>query len=163
TVSMALRRVTRDTGPAMATTTDGGKGRKRTAGRRRRPAASRTAEAPAPPPEAPPEVAGGGPGLPPPLPPPGVAPRALPPTPRPPPPTPPPPRPASRRVIFLDVENTSRPQHLAHVIDHLALDRRDSMAELFAVANWKVISHDSARLLAQRGAQLVHSAPSTGV
>jgi hypothetical protein len=72
-------------------------------------------------------------------------------------------RPAVRRVIFLDVENTSRPQHLAHVIEHLALDYRDSAAELFAVANWKVVSQDAARLLAQRGAQLVHSAPSTGV
>jgi hypothetical protein len=78
-------------------------------------------------------------------------------------PLPPPPRPATRRVIFLDVENGSRPQHLAHIIDHLALDYRESTAELFAVANWKVVSHESARLLAQRGAQLVHSAPSTGV
>ena len=80
-----------------------------------------------------------------------------------PPPVAPPPRPAARRAIFLDVENTSRPQHLAHVIDHLAVDRRDCTTELVAVANWKVVSHDSARLLAQRGAQLVHSAPSTGV
>jgi hypothetical protein len=66
-------------------------------------------------------------------------------------------------VIFLDVENTSRPQHLAHVLDHLALDHWEITAELFAVANWKVVSHEAARLLAQRGAQLVHSAPSTGV
>jgi hypothetical protein len=74
-----------------------------------------------------------------------------------------PPRPTARRAIFLDVENTSRPQHLAHVIDHLAVDRRDCTTDLVAVANWKVVSHESARLLAQRGAQLVHSAPSTGV
>lgn len=80
-----------------------------------------------------------------------------------PPPVAPPPRPVARRAIFLDVENTSRPQHLAHVIAHLAVDRRDCTTELVAVANWKVVSHDSARLLAQRGAQLVHSAPSTGV
>ena len=31
------------------------------------------------------------------------------------------------------------------------------------MGNWKVASGDTARLLAQRGAQLVHSAPSTGV
>jgi hypothetical protein len=72
-------------------------------------------------------------------------------------------RPTTRRVIFLDVENTSRPQHLAHVLDHLALGYQHAIEELVAVANWKVISHDCARLLAQRGAQLVHSAPSTGV
>ncbi len=80
-----------------------------------------------------------------------------------PPPAPERPRPTARRAIFLDVENTSRPQHLAHVIDHLAVDRRDYQTELVAVANWKVVGHDSARLLAQRGAHLVHSAPSTGV
>src|SRR5262249_58904029 len=99
----------------------------------------------------------------------GAAPRR-PPAPRegpsaapPPPRAPPPVRPTTRRVIFLDVENTSRPQHLAHVLDHLALGYQDAIEELVAVANWKVISHDCARLLAQRGAQLVHSAPSTGV
>jgi hypothetical protein len=73
------------------------------------------------------------------------------------------PRPAGRRAIFLDVENTSRAQHLAHVIDHLAVDRRDTQTDLVAVANWRVVGHEAARLLAQRGAHLVHSAPSTGV
>jgi len=73
------------------------------------------------------------------------------------------PRPTARRGIFLDVENTSRAQHLAQVIDHLAVDRRDAHTDLIAVANWRVVGHESARLLAQRGAQLVHSAPSTGV
>jgi hypothetical protein len=74
-----------------------------------------------------------------------------------------PPRPSLRRAIFLDVENTSRPQHLARVIDHLAVHRADCQTELVAVANWKVVSQESARLLARAGAHLVHSAPSTGV
>jgi len=79
------------------------------------------------------------------------------------PPQPEPSRPAARRAIFLDVENTSRPQHLTHVIDHLAVDRHLWQTELVAVANWKVVGHDSARLLAKAGAHLVHSAPLTGV
>jgi hypothetical protein len=80
-----------------------------------------------------------------------------------PPPEPERPRPAGRRAIFLDVENTSKAQHLAHVIDHLGVDPWDRRTELIAVANWRVVGHDAARLLAQRGAHLVHSAPSTGV
>ena len=65
------------------------------------------------------------------------------------PPAPEPPRPTLRRAIFLDVENTSRPQHLARVIDHLAVHRTDCHTELVAVANWKVVSQESARLLAR--------------
>ena len=80
-----------------------------------------------------------------------------------PPPGPEASRAAARRAIFLDVENTSRPQHLTHVIDHLAVDRHQWQTELVAVANWKVVGHDSARLLAKAGAHLVHSAPLTGV
>lgn len=80
-----------------------------------------------------------------------------------PPPEPERPRPPGRRAIFLDVENTSRAQHLAHVIDHLGVDPWDRRTELVAVANWRVVGHESARLLAARGAHLVHSAPSTGV
>ena len=80
-----------------------------------------------------------------------------------PPPPPERPRPSVRRVIFLDVENTSKPQHLAHIIDHLDVERRHTQADLIAVANWRVVGHEAARLLAQRGAQLIHSAPSTGV
>ena len=80
-----------------------------------------------------------------------------------PPPEPERPRPAGRRAIFLDVENTSRAQHLAHVIDHLGVDPWDRRTELVAVANWRVVGHEAARLLAARGAHLVHSAPSTGV
>jgi hypothetical protein len=73
------------------------------------------------------------------------------------------PRPAGRRAVFFDVENTSKPQYLAHVLDRLAVDRRDARTELIGVGNWKVVGPDSARLLAQRGAHLVHSAPSVGV
>ena len=80
-----------------------------------------------------------------------------------PPPEPERPRPPGRRAIFLDVENTSKAQHLAHVIDHLGVDPWDRRTELVAVANWKVVGQDAARLLAQRGAHLVHSAPATGV
>jgi hypothetical protein len=80
-----------------------------------------------------------------------------------PPPEPERPRPPGRRAIFLDVENTSRAQHLAHVIEHLGVDPWDRRTELVAVANWRVVGHEAARLLAGRGAHLVHSAPSTGV
>jgi hypothetical protein len=80
-----------------------------------------------------------------------------------PPPPPDRPRPTSRRAIFLDVENTSRPQDLAQIMDHLAVNHRDAATDLVAVANWKVVSQDSARMLARMGAHLVHSAPSTGV
>ena len=80
-----------------------------------------------------------------------------------PPPEPERPRPPGRRAIFLDVENTSRAQHLAHVIDHLGVNPWDRRTDLVAVANWRVVGHESARLLAARGAHLVHSAPSTGV
>jgi hypothetical protein len=70
---------------------------------------------------------------------------------------------ANRRAIFFDVENTSRAQHIARVIDHLQIDRRGHRTEFFAVGNWRVIGNDTARLLASHGAHLVHSAPSVGV
>jgi hypothetical protein len=79
-------------------------------------------------------------------------------------PVPPPaPLPSARRAVFFDVENTSRAEHVAHMIDHLALDRPGHRIEFVAVGNWRVIGADTARLLARHGAQLVHSAPSTGV
>jgi hypothetical protein len=73
------------------------------------------------------------------------------------------PHPAHRRAIFFDVENTSRAEHIARVIEHLAVDRMASRTDFVAVGNWRVIGHDTARLLARHGAQLVHSAPSVGV
>jgi hypothetical protein len=80
-----------------------------------------------------------------------------------PPPEPERSHPASRRAIFFDVENTSRAQHIARVIEHLQIDRRGHRTEFVAVGNWRVIGHDTARLLARHGAHLVHSAPSVGV
>jgi hypothetical protein len=79
------------------------------------------------------------------------------------PPAPELPLPSRRHAIFFDVENTSRAEHIARVIEHLAVDRIGRRTEFFAVGNWKVVGHDTARLLAQRGAHLVHSAPSVGV
>jgi hypothetical protein len=73
------------------------------------------------------------------------------------------PFPADRRAIFFDVENTSRAQHISRVIEHLQIDRRGYRTEFVAVGNWRVIGHDTARLLARHGAHLVHSAPSVGV
>jgi hypothetical protein len=73
------------------------------------------------------------------------------------------PLPTTRRAIFFDVENTSRVQHISRVIDHLAVDRLGRRTDFIAVGNWRVIGHDTARLLAGHGAQLLHSAPSVGV
>jgi uncharacterized membrane protein YgcG len=116
-----------------------------------RPASPTPAPAPAPAPEAPaPEAP-----LPLTVPELALAARVTPPADR--------PLPASRRAIFFDVENTSRAEHIARVISHLAVDRAGRRTEFFAVGNWRVIGHDTARLLARHGAQLVHSAPSVGV
>jgi hypothetical protein len=79
---------------------------------------------------------------------------------------PPPPerqRPHTRHAIFFDVENTSSPSHIERVIERLTIDHLDRSTEFFAVGNWRVIGHETGRLLARHGAQLVHSAPSTGV
>jgi len=73
------------------------------------------------------------------------------------------PVPVGRRAIFFDVENSSRADHVDRVLTHLAVDRVSRRTELIAVGNWKVIGQDTARLLARKGAALVHSAPSTGV
>src|SRR5262249_31563836 len=59
--------------------------------------------------------------------------------------------------------NTSRPEHIARVIEHLAIDRKSRRTDFVAVGNWRVIGSDTGRLLARHGAHLVHSAPSTGV
>jgi hypothetical protein len=79
------------------------------------------------------------------------------------PPEPDLPLPARRRAIFFDVENTSRPEHLSRVFDHLGVDWSSWRTDLIAVGNWKVIGRDTARLLARHGAHLIHSAPSVGV
>jgi hypothetical protein len=79
------------------------------------------------------------------------------------PPLPPRPLPATRRAIFFDVENSSKPEHVSRILRHLQVDRMGQVIELVGVGNWRVISHETARLLAQQGAHLVHSAPSVGV
>jgi hypothetical protein len=79
------------------------------------------------------------------------------------PPPAPRPRPEQRRGIFFDVENTSRAQDIEYVLHHLMIDRVGIDTDFTAVGNWRVIGHETARLLAQNGANLVHSAPSTGV
>ena len=79
------------------------------------------------------------------------------------PPEPERPLPVTRRAIFFDVENSSRVHHISRVIDHLAVDRLGRRTDFIAVGNWRVIGHDTARLLASHGAQLLHSAPSVGV
>src|SRR6266436_4253495 len=80
-----------------------------------------------------------------------------------PPPTPSPALPANQRAIFFDVENASQPGRVAQVIELLAIDRLGCRTEFVAVGNWRVIGPETARMLARHGAQLVHSAPSTGV
>ena len=80
-----------------------------------------------------------------------------------PPPAPARSRPTTRHAIFFDVENTSHPGHIQRVIERIAIDHLGESTEFYAVGNWRVIGHETARMLARHGAQLVHSAPSTGV
>jgi hypothetical protein len=80
-----------------------------------------------------------------------------------PPPAPDRQRPANRHAIFFDVENTSNPSHIERVVGRLAIDHVGRSTEFFAVGNWRVIGHETGRVLARFGAQLLHSAPSTGV
>lgn len=68
-----------------------------------------------------------------------------------------------RRGIFFDIENSSRPEHVSTILDHLEIDRATQLIDLFAMGNWKVASPETARLLARHGAHLVHSAPAAGV
>ena len=68
----------------------------------------------------------------------------------------------SRAVIF-DVENSSRVEHIARMLEHLGLGTLDHQTRLMAVGNWGVIGYETARLLARHGAELVHTAPAFGV
>jgi hypothetical protein len=45
----------------------------------------------------------------------------------------------------------------------IEMNRSRSDTHLVAVGNWRVIGQETARLLARQGAELVHSAPNTGV
>jgi hypothetical protein len=78
-------------------------------------------------------------------------------------PGPPRPLPAQRRAVFFDVENSSKAEHVSRVLAYLRIDRAARLTDIIAVGNWRVIGHDTARLLAKHGANLVHSAPSVGV
>jgi hypothetical protein len=68
----------------------------------------------------------------------------------------------SLRAVFFDVENSSRPEHVAAILGHLRLTRGPRV-QLVAMGNWRVVAPETARLLAAHGAMLVHSAPAPGV
>ena len=68
-----------------------------------------------------------------------------------------------RRAVIFDVENSSRVEHIARMLEHLGLGTLDRQTRLMAVGNWGVIGYETARLLARRGAELVHTAPAFGV
>jgi len=68
-----------------------------------------------------------------------------------------------RRAVIFDVENSSRVEHIARMLEHLGLGTLDRQTHLMAVGNWGVIGYDTARLLARHGAELVHTAPAFGV
>jgi len=69
----------------------------------------------------------------------------------------------ARRAVFIDVENTSSEAALIGALEQLEIDRATVSTELVAVGNWRVIGQHVARMLAQRGARLLHTAPATGV
>ena len=68
-----------------------------------------------------------------------------------------------RRSIFIDVENTSGEEAILTALNELGFECVTSDTHLVAVGNWRVIGAHVARMLAQRGARLVHTAPATGV
>lgn len=68
-----------------------------------------------------------------------------------------------RRAVFIDVENTSSEDDLFEVVEALKIDRAAQPTEFSAVGNWRAIGQRLGRRLAAMGAQLVHSAPATGV
>ena len=78
-------------------------------------------------------------------------------------PAPPPAAWRPRRVVFIDVENTSSEASLSGVLDELDLGGLGTSTEVVAIGNWRVIGQGLARSLAARGVQLVHSAPAARV
>ncbi|MFT5392870.1 MAG: hypothetical protein ACI8PT_003068 [Gammaproteobacteria bacterium] len=74
-----------------------------------------------------------------------------------------PPAAMRRRVVFIDVENTSNEAGLSGVLDEVDLDGLGTTTEAIAIGNWRVIGQGLARSLAARGVQLVHSAPAARV
>jgi hypothetical protein len=71
---------------------------------------------------------------------------------------------AGRRAIFIDVENTSSEEALSEVLEGLRIDHAACPTELTAVGQ---LAHGGTALgppsRSSLGAQLVHSAPATGV
>lgn len=70
---------------------------------------------------------------------------------------------AARRAVFIDVENTSSESELVRVLEELDIDLISGTTEVTAIGNWRVVGQQLGRSLAQRGANLVHSAPATRV
>jgi hypothetical protein len=68
-----------------------------------------------------------------------------------------------RRAIFIDVENTSSEADLFDVLEALQINRAAQPVEVTAVGNWRTVGQKLGRRLAGLGAQLVHSAPASGV
>jgi hypothetical protein len=68
----------------------------------------------------------------------------------------------SRRTVFFDVENSSRAQHIAVMLEYLGLPDAVS-TRVLAIGNWRVVSVETAHLLSSAGAALIHSAPAIGV
>jgi len=69
----------------------------------------------------------------------------------------------ARRAVFIDVENTSSESELVRVLEELDIDLTSGTTEVSAIGNWRVVGQQLGRSLAQRGANLVHSAPATRV
>ncbi len=67
------------------------------------------------------------------------------------------------RAVIFDVENSSRAAHVTAMLDHLGVRACSPDTRLLAVGNWGIIGHETARLLARHGAELVHTAPAFGV
>lgn len=76
---------------------------------------------------------------------------------------PPAPDSGPRRAIFIDVENTSGEEAILAALEQLGFDKVTPSTELVAVGNWRVIGAHVARMLAKKGAKLVHTAPAAGV
>jgi len=70
---------------------------------------------------------------------------------------------STRRIVFFDVENSSRAEHVGRVIEYLGLAPRSENTKIVAMGNWRVVGHETAQLLARSGADLIHSAPAPRV
>ena len=68
-----------------------------------------------------------------------------------------------RRIVFIDVENTSSEAELLRVLGELRIDLVSGNTEVTAIGNWRVVGQQLGRSLAQLGARLVHSAPAARV